>query len=48
MKQIIRMCYEHNIDLATEIRKYIKALPKDKKTGAYNGNQLLRSLQKGD
>lgn len=38
MKQIIRMCKDHNLDLAAEVRKYVKALPKTKPTGAYNGN----------
>ena len=38
MKQIIRMCYEYNIDLATEIKKFVKTLPKTEVSGAYNGN----------
>ena len=38
MKQIIIMCHEYNIDLATEVRKFVKALPKTEISGAYNGN----------
>jgi len=38
MKQIIRMCHEHNLDLKSEIRKYIKDLPKSELSGAYKGN----------
>jgi len=38
MKQIIRMCYEHDLDFATEVRKFISTLPKTEISGAYNGN----------
>jgi hypothetical protein len=38
MKQIIRMCHEHNLDLRLEVRKYIKSLPKSEQTGVYKGN----------
>lgn len=36
MKEIIRICYEQNIDLKTYVRMYIKALPKSPLTGIYN------------
>ena len=38
MRQIIRMCVEHNLSLKAEVRKYISNLPKDKLTGVYKGN----------
>jgi hypothetical protein len=36
MKQIIRMCAEHNLDLKAEVRKYVKALP-NIRTILFNG-----------
>ena len=38
MKQIIKMCILHNIELKVAVREYVKALPKTKASGAYKGN----------
>jgi hypothetical protein len=38
MRHIIRLCHENGLDLATEVRKFIKSFPKVKETGIYKGN----------
>lgn len=38
MREIIRICYKHDLELSTEVREYLKKRPKEPETGIYKGN----------
>ena len=36
MREIVRICFKYDLNLADEIRRFVSELPKDAKSGVYS------------